>query len=476
MAPRTTIRATETVPPIKLYAGTGTAGVSRSGGYVTEEFLRELQRSRGLRAYREMLDNDALIGGMFNLIGGLFRTLDWTSEPRDMENSEDVAAAEFIEEELEALAPGIREMTSELLDVFAFGFVVAEVVYRRREDGKIGWQDWRFMAPETLDRWVFDEDTDDVLAFVQRAPSTQRENVIPLKKCVHLRTTRRKGNPEGRSILRNAWRSWFYKTRLEEIEAIGCERDLAGLPVIRLPVKYMHPNATPEEKMMFEEAKKLVRNIRRDEHEGVVLPSDTFKDGTTRLMDLELLSTGGSRAIDINKVIERHEARMVTVLLADFMLLGHQQVGTFSLSSDKTSMFSVVLGGFADVIADELTRQASDRLLTLNGISGRAIIKHGDFEKENVSEFAKAVESLVKAGVVQPDPNLEEYMRTLMNLPEPDEEWLAEQEAMQQELIDGQGTEDPTGSGLGKPGDVEQGSRGTKEKVPNRADRSGPGG
>ena len=44
-----------------------------------------------------------------------------------------------------------------------------------------------------------------------------------------------KGNPEGRRILRDAYRAWYFKKRLEEFEAIGVERDLAGMPVGKVP-------------------------------------------------------------------------------------------------------------------------------------------------------------------------------------------------------------------------------------------------
>ncbi|WP_155274431.1 hypothetical protein [Piscirickettsia salmonis] len=47
------------------------------------------------------------------------------------------------------------------------------------------------------------------------------------------RTTSRKGNPEGRSILRNAYQPWYYKKNLESIESIGIERNLVGLLTLR---------------------------------------------------------------------------------------------------------------------------------------------------------------------------------------------------------------------------------------------------
>ena len=33
-------------------------------------------------------------------------------------------------------------------------------------------------------------------------------------------------------MLRNSYRSWYYKKRLEEFESVGVERDLAGLPMV----------------------------------------------------------------------------------------------------------------------------------------------------------------------------------------------------------------------------------------------------
>ena len=58
---------------------------------------------------------------------------------------------------------------------------------------------------------------------------------IPMSKALLFRTKSRKNNPEGRSILRNAYRSWYFKRRIQEIEGIGIERDLAGLPVMHGP-------------------------------------------------------------------------------------------------------------------------------------------------------------------------------------------------------------------------------------------------
>ena len=66
-------------------------------------------------------------------------------------------------------------------------------------------------------------------------PPSYNLYTIPIDKALLFRTKSRKDNPEGRSILRNAYRSWYFKRRIQEVEGIGIERDLAGLPVMYAP-------------------------------------------------------------------------------------------------------------------------------------------------------------------------------------------------------------------------------------------------
>ena len=156
---------------------------------------------------------------------------------------------------------------------------------------------------------------------------------IPIEKALLFRTKSRKNNPEGRSILRNAYRSWYFKRRIQEIEGIGIERDLAGLPVIHGPEDLdiwddQNKDAV-KARLGLEE---MVRSIRRDEMEGVVLPA-----GYT----LELLSSGGTRQFDTNAIINRYDTRIAMTVLADFIFLGHDKTGSWALSSDKTELFAV---------------------------------------------------------------------------------------------------------------------------------------
>lgn len=405
-----------------LMSEIGGAGLKRSSGYVQEEFLRELSGAAGMRRYREMRDNDPCVGAMLYLITRLLQRLTWEIHPADETSSDDQAAAEFIAESFDRMNLPWSDVFAEAAQQFVFGWALAELVYAR--DGKgIIWDTWAFRAQESLSEWVFDPETDRAMAMVQRLWTDHNPRTIPLAKCIHFRMSKSKGNPESIAGIRNAYRPWYYSTRLQEIESIGAERDLVGVPVAHIPLRFMSADATAADKAFYERIKTLVRNIRRDQHEGLVLPSDLYPDTNQPMVSFSLLSTGGTRQFDLNTVITRYEQRILMTALADFIMLGHEKVGSFALSSDKTDMFIVALSGMVGQMAKDIESQAFDRLLALNGMIGRCKLTHSDFEKPNLIEIADFVAKLTGVGALTPgELDLENTLRALADLPPIDEQ------------------------------------------------------
>ena len=161
-----------------------------------------------------------------------------------------------------------------------------------------------------------------------------------------------------------------------------------------------------------------MRSVRRDEREGIVLGNG---------WQFTLTSTGGRRQFDTNQIIERYDTRMAMTVLADFVLLGHQNVGSFALSSDKTELFSVALGAFLDLICEVFNKQAIPRLIDINGehfagITGYPTLIHGDIETQNLGELGQFVSQMVGIGAITPDSSMEAHLRMAANLPEMDPE------------------------------------------------------
>lgn len=64
--------------------------------------------------------------------------------------------------------------------------------------------------------------------------------------------------------MRNAYRSWYFKRRIQEVEGIGIERDLAGLPVMYAPADLDIWNPDDEQaQTILNGLQTQVRNIRR---------------------------------------------------------------------------------------------------------------------------------------------------------------------------------------------------------------------
>lgn len=59
----------------------GRAGQKRTGGIFYEEFLPELQGKKGIETYREMADNDDVVGAILFAVDMLIRGCSWDTQP-----------------------------------------------------------------------------------------------------------------------------------------------------------------------------------------------------------------------------------------------------------------------------------------------------------------------------------------------------------------------------------------------------------
>jgi len=414
----------------------GSTGLRRSGGTVFEEFLVNLRGIRGAKVYREMSDNDPTIGSMLFAIEKVITRLEWRVDPYSDDSQdgsvspEDKEIAAFVESCLHDMSESWDSTLSQILSMLIFGFSFHEIVYKVRSgdnkdprkkskhsDGRIGWRKMPIRAQETLFRWMIDEDGG-IQGMIQVDPSSGGIYEIPIEKSLLFRTSSHKNNPEGRSILRNAYRSWYFKRRIEEIEAIGVERDLAGLPVAYVPPEFLSSTATAEQSTVLTTIKDIVTSIKRNEQEGVIMPS-MYDDQGHKVFDLVLLSSGGSRQFDTDRIIQRYDQRIAMSILSDFILLGSDRVGSYALGTSKMDLWSMAVDSIAKNIAEVMNQHAIPRLMKLNGmdVSRAPYLTYGEVSHVDLNEVSSFVGGLVQTGAIVPDPKLEQYLRDLAGLP-----------------------------------------------------------
>lgn len=403
----------------------GRVGQRRYGGIFYEEFLSELRGRKGAEVFTEMSNNDETIGAILFAIEMLVRQASWNVEPGGS-TAKDREAAEFVKSCMDDMQQTWIDTISEILSFLTYGWSFHEIVYKRRmgrtkdnrtsskyDDGLIGWMKLPIRSQETLYQWEYD-DQDNLIGMTQMPPPDFGLITIPMNKAMLFRTRSRKDNPEGRSILRTAYRSWYFKRRIQEIEGIGIERDLAGLPVITTPEGMDIWDKDDEDMNAIRTGlEAMVKNIRRDSTEGLVLPFGyTF----------ELTSTGGSRQFDTNSIIARYDTKISQTVLADFIQLGHESVGSFALSSDKTNLFSMAICAFLDIICQTFNSQGIPALIDINGdhfagVTDYPRLTHGDIEDIDLATVATFIKDMTSIGVIIPDESLEDYVRQLGKLP-----------------------------------------------------------
>lgn len=423
--------ANKTAAPQKPFVELGETGLQHFAGFIKEEFLARLDGREGVRIYKEMSDNDAVVGAELYVIDMLIRRTPWHIEPFS-EDRTDLANAEFLREVQGDMSHTWTDFISEVMTMLPFGWSFFEHVFKRRrgmngrspgaqskfDDARIGIRKLAIRSQDSLYRWTFD-DAGGMNTFIQTPAPHFRQIEIPITKGLLFRTVVRKGNPEGRSILRNAFRSWVFKKRIEEIQGVGIARDLAGIPIGYVPPDILHTNANPANTELRRILQKVVTNLHNDKQAGILWPM--VRDDSGNLMyDLKLLTTGGRAKHDITKVLQRYDTAIAMTVLADVILMGHQDVGSYSLASSKTNLFATSLGAFLDSIEETLNRHLVPRLFRLNGFPLDKLPqwKHGDVESVDLAELGTFIEKLSNAGAdLFPDINLENYAREQASLP-----------------------------------------------------------
>lgn len=455
----------------------GSTGLPVWAGRIYDEPLSELQGDKARVIYREMSEQDPIIGGVLLGIELLARQVQWTIKPAEVKEEMEAAQAEadaataaqpdimdpvtgfmqkkpkverakttseevadFVDQCLTDMTPSWGMTLSEILTMLPYGWSWLEILYKRREglkindpakssmydDGKIGWGGWPIRAQDTLWEWIYSGDKTgspgegNIVAMSQQAPPNYQVQEIPRWKSLHFTTKSRKQNPEGVSILRNAFRSWYMKKNIEVIEGIGVERDLAGLPILWAPSELFSATANAEEKALLAHLQTIVTSIKRDEQEGILMPMAYDEEGKNPLYKIELLSTAGDRQFDTNAIIGRYDERIAMSMMADFLLIGHQSTGSYAMSTSKMNMFSTSLSAILDVIIDEINLNAIPQLVLLNGwdLKYCPTLQHGKIEANDLRAVGEYLRQLNAAGMpLFPNKALEIYLLESAGLP-----------------------------------------------------------
>jgi len=404
----------------------GVAGENTRNGQIrSDEFLPELRGKRAIKKYREMRENDSTIGAVMYAVEQILRDVDLKVEAVD-DSEAAKREADFVKSVLEDMEHTLDDHISESLSFLSYGFSWFEVVYKRRDgkdtqnpkkrskfsDGRIGVRKIASRAPWTVSRFEVDKKTGEILGMHQEGSYGNQKHYIPSRKSLYYRTTSINNDPAGRPIIRNAYTSYEYLNNLQSIEAIAVERELAGIPMARVPAEYLSADATVHQRQFVRELQSILRDVKFNEQGYIIVPSDTYpgKDGeptNTRMVDVELMSSQGNRNIDIDPIVRRYQHDIARSVLSEFLMLGSSG-GSYALSKSKTDLFLRALESYIQTIVDVLNKQLVERLWDLNGLDYDLMPKivAGDVAPHDLRELGSYLRNLNGADInlaSQPD-------------------------------------------------------------------------
>ena len=380
---------------------TGLRGANPREGWLYQEFLAKLRGRQGIKIYREMTENDPLIGAVLNAFHMLIQSLSWTLTASE-ESQQGMAVKQAFEEALFRSAEHPwGSVVEEALEMLSYGFALQEIVLRPTKEDEllpnVTLKRLSPRAPDTVWKWYFDR-FGMTLGFEQQL-QYGGTIPIPITKCLHFKTRTRLGNPEGKSLLRNAYTSYIKKNLIEDAEGKIATRS-AGIVVMRIPQKYLDPKVTDEERRIRQMYENIGRNIARDRQGFLLLSSRKTEQGAYEY-DFEYKTTdSGSRPVDHSAIIDRHDQRIAMSMMADFILLGHGKVGSYALSENKTDLFSTAVGAVADSIAEPINSTLIPMLGKLNDIPKELWpkVKHTDLKMQDPMVMANIASTLAASG------------------------------------------------------------------------------
>ncbi len=390
----------------------GYVGLSLFGGVTTDEIHRELSWPNSIKTFKQMQTHSS-INACLTLYDNLISKVTWRVVPPQDATEEEKQQTEFVNECLNDMDISFRQVIRDALSSNTYGFAVLEKVYRRRNkssgslytDNKIGVKKISLRNQETIQKFIFDDSGNEVIGVKQvvynsdRTPKQKQEIVLPRSKFVLITTGKNRSDPYGKSPLRDVYMAWRYLEVLQELEAQGVQKDLQGVPMLRVPAQLMSADASPDQKAIFENLKNIVRNLQVNQQSGVILPSAVDEVTRTPLFDLSLLSTeGGKKNYDVSEIKQYYQNQIFTSMFADILILGSTGVGSFALGTLKTTLTGAAVETMLDNIVDAFNRDLVRQLYDLNGWNAARACRL-DYEGlhsadlETISKFVQRVSS-----------------------------------------------------------------------------------
>jgi len=414
----------------------GYVGLPIFNGVSNSEIKSELNHPNCLKTYKTMSYHPS-VNAPLSLFSNMVSKATFRFVPPKDATEEEKKTTEIVESMFKDMDQPFEDFLEEAMTFTQYGWSVVEKVYRKRtkssgsmyDDGLIGIRKLALRSQESIEKFIFDDTGNEVIAVKQNLsglsdPYNQflkRKELIvtiPRSKFMLFNLGRNRSNPYGTSPLRDAYLPWRYLQAIEELEATSVVKDINGLPVLRIPAQYMAADASQDQKLIYENFKNIMRNLQQGAQSSMILPSTMDSESRSALFQIELLSQDGKKNFSLTDIKNYYSTQIYTALGADILILGNTQSSSFSLGTLKNTQASNVAEGFLKRIVQVINEDLIKQIYSLNNwpLDRRCKMDYEGFEGESLDEIGKFLQRALSVGGLNKDLDVINFSRNAIGI------------------------------------------------------------
>lgn len=391
----------------------GTTGIGLKGvnGKVEEDISKLWKGKKKKEFITEMVSNDPYCSAWINAKNAIALKPDWVIKPKEdnEDGSSDKALeyAKLIREMLfDDMSMSFNSFILNSITMAEYGFALAEIVLKKRNgltddpntsslfnDGLFGISKLAPRWQNSITKWDID-DNGNISAVYQRGDLFTTDVKIPYKKVLHFVMNGYNGNPEGESVLRGTFMSYYNKKNIERIQRETFERGFTGILDVQVPARYMSKkNNTPESMEVRKNLEVFMRNVKQGKEAGIIRPYS--KDFVIQLIEGKV-GTG----LDPDKMIERYNTEIVMCLLADSFMGQSRVYQSKDSSGTKNKLYKSFIGIILSEIKEQINKKLIPMIFDINGLDKSLMpyLDYGNLDDLDLQAMSWFIQSVAKNG------------------------------------------------------------------------------
>lgn len=391
-----------------------------------EEDLSKLWKGKKKKDFiMEMKANDPYCSAWINAKNAIALKPDWGLKIKDGIDGEELEKAkeyaDLINDMLfKDMATTFNSFILNSITMAEYGFSVSEIVLKKRlgktdnpmtsslyDDGLFGIAKLAPRWQNSITKWDID-DHGNINNIYQRGSFYGNDIKIPYNKVLHFVMNGYNGNPEGESVLRGAFVSYYYKKNIERIQRETFERGFSGILDIKVPARYLSKKGgNPESETVRRNLEAFMKNVKQGKEAGIIRPYS--KD-----FEIELIQGKTGTGLDPDKMIDRYNTEIVMCLLSDSFMGKEKVYQGASSEQTKTKIYKSFIGIILDEIKDQINKKLIPMLFEINNLDTDLMpyLDYGNLDDLDLQAISWFIQSVAKncAPLITPTYELNNYL------------------------------------------------------------------